>query len=329
MHERGLEHEALFYAGEERFLAGTLPFIREAVAAGERVMVAVGGEKIELLRSHLNGEADQVLFADMRELGRNPALIIPAWRDFVAESTVRGQGCRGIGEPIWPGRSEAEVTECQHHEALLNLAFDGPPRWRLLCPYDTSALPREVLNGAEHNHPAVTEDGWRRASGAYRDPLAAGAPFEGALPEPLTEPAEMAFAAPHDVEPLRRFVAEQARAEGVDPESADGLVLAVDEVVTNALRYGLRGGLVRIWGENGRVICEVAGGGTIQDPLVGRIRPALDQLGGRGLWIANHFCDLVQIRSSQAGTIVRCHVARRVPDPTSGAEPAALAGLRR
>src|SRR3954470_10413905 len=100
MDKRGFEHEALFYAGEEEFLAGTLPFIREAVAADEPIMVAVDRPKIDLLKRHLNGEGDRVLFADMRELGRNPALIIPAWRDFVDESTSGGRASRGIGEPV-------------------------------------------------------------------------------------------------------------------------------------------------------------------------------------------------------------------------------------
>src|SRR5215211_3987636 len=133
MEKQGFKHEALFYAGEESFLAGTLPFIRKAVAAAEPIMVAVDARKIELLKSNLNGEAHRVRFADMRKLGLNPALIIPAWRDFVAESTARAGTCRGIGEPIWPGRSAPELVECEHHESLLNLAFDDGPSWQLLC----------------------------------------------------------------------------------------------------------------------------------------------------------------------------------------------------
>jgi anti-sigma regulatory factor (Ser/Thr protein kinase) len=108
---------------------------------------------------------------------------------------------------------------------------------------------------------------------------------------------------------VREFVTENAVAEGVDPERAAGLALAVDEVVTNALRHGGGGGRVRAWVEDGRIVCEVAGGGTILHPLVGRIQPDIEQLGGRGLWIANHFCDLLQIRSSREGTVVRCHLA--------------------
>ena len=45
--------------------------------------------------------------------------------------------------------------------------------------------------------------------------------------------------------------------------------------------------------------------GRIEDPLVGRERPRPDQANGRGLWIANQLCDLVQVRSGHDGTEVR------------------------
>jgi anti-sigma regulatory factor (Ser/Thr protein kinase) len=308
MAARGFRHEALFYSGEDGFLAGTLPFIRDAVASGEPIMVAVNRDKIALLKTRLNGTADRVLFADMRELGRNPALILPAWQDFVSANATNGSRVRGIGEPICAGRGAAELAECQHHESLLNLAFGRGPSWWLLCPYDTAALDPSVLVGAERSHPFIEEDGVERESGAYRDPAATGAPFGGPLPDPPVIPEEVTFDSPDDLEAMRRFVAEQAVAEGIAAECADGLVLAVDEVVTNALRHGGGRGTVRAWSQDGGVVCEVADTGTITEPLVGRVRPDLNRHGGRGLWIANHFCDLVQIRSSRAGTVVRCHV---------------------
>jgi anti-sigma regulatory factor (Ser/Thr protein kinase) len=310
--ERGFRHEALFYSGEESFLEGTLPFIRDAVAAGEPIMVAVSPAKIALLESRLNGSADAVTFADMYELGRNPALIISAWQDFVAQNTAGGRRVRGIGEPIWPERSAAELVECGHHESLLNLAFDGGPDWRLLCPYDTDALEPSVLEGAQHNHRLIAERGSERPSHAYREPEVTRAPFVGPLPDPPVAPDEFPFASPADLEPARQFVAEQAAGKGTDPHRADGLVLAVDEVVTNTLRHGGGRGLLRVWSEDGDLVCEVCDAGTISDQLVGRVRPPLDQANGRGLWIANHFCDLVQIRSSDAGTVVRCRISDAV-----------------
>jgi anti-sigma regulatory factor (Ser/Thr protein kinase) len=56
-------------------------------------------------------------------------------------------------------------------------------------------------------------------------------------------------------------------------------------------------------------VVEVEDEGLIEEPLVGRIRPDHTQLSGRGLWLANQLCDLVQIRSGMHGTTVRLHAA--------------------
>src|SRR3954451_8296504 len=98
-------HEAMLYDGPETFVAAAAPFIRAAVAADEPIMVAVGAEKIDLLRSHLGDDAEGVAFADMAEVGANPARIIPAWRDFLDATPGRGRPRRGMGEPIWADRS--------------------------------------------------------------------------------------------------------------------------------------------------------------------------------------------------------------------------------
>ena len=57
------------------------------------------------------------------------------------------------------GRSEAELAECHQHESLLNLAFGAGPGWRLLCPYDVTALPDDVIEEARANHPLVLDGG--------------------------------------------------------------------------------------------------------------------------------------------------------------------------
>src|SRR5205085_3309388 len=133
-------HEALLYAGRDEFVDRVGAFVRDAMAADEPVLAVVDSEKIDLLRRALGGDAEGVFFADMHELGGNPARIIPAWREFVAAPATTGRRVRGVGEPIWPGRSEAELAECRRHESLLNLAFADGRSWWLVCPYDTEAL---------------------------------------------------------------------------------------------------------------------------------------------------------------------------------------------
>src|SRR5947199_3225636 len=54
------------------------------------------------------------------------------------------------------------------------------------------------------------------------------------------------------------------------------------------------------------LICEVSDSGSWLDrPLLGRLRPAPNQIYGRGLSLVNHLCDLVQIRSRPDGNVVR------------------------
>jgi anti-sigma regulatory factor (Ser/Thr protein kinase) len=300
-------HEALLYAGEVDFLTGVLPFIRDGVAADEPVLVVVSAARIGLLRSALGPDADRVAFADMADVGANPARIIPAWRDFVAANDVDRRSARGIGEPIWAGRTPAELVECQRHETLLNLAFAGVPAWWLLCPYDTTTLDPEVLEEASRSHPVVSERGAASGSASYRGLEQAAAPFATPLPEPPGRPPELGFGSGSLAE-LRQLVSRRAAAAGLDPVRVADLVLAVDELATNSLRHGGGRGTLRIWRDAGALVCEVRDAGHIEDPLVGRERPALDRDGGRGLWMVNQLCDLVQLRSFPTGAVVRVHV---------------------
>jgi hypothetical protein len=60
-----------------------------------------------------------------------------------------------------------------------------------------------------------------------------------------------------------------------------------------------------VWHVDDRLVCEVRDGGWLSNPLAGRERPSTELERGRGLWMVNHLCDLMQIRSSAAGTVVR------------------------
>jgi anti-sigma regulatory factor (Ser/Thr protein kinase) len=107
---------------------------------------------------------------------------------------------------------------------------------------------------------------------------------------------------------VRRFVARHATAAGLAPARTDDLVLAVNELATNSLRYGGGQGDLRVWQEGGAFICEVRDRGCIDQPLVGRVRPATTNEGGRGLWLVNQLRELVQVRTLTSGNVVRLHL---------------------
>ena len=299
-------HEALLHAGDDGFLAGAVPFVREGLAAREPMLVAVGPARIALLRAALGDDAVAVHFADMRELGRNPGRIIPAWHEFLDEHRGESGGVRGIGEPIWPGREPAELTECQLHESLLNLAFGDADGFRLLCPYDVEALEDHVVHEACCSHPVVQDAAGLRASPDYRgdDGDRLLAPFDASLPRPAA-PAELLGFEHDGLAEVRALVAHGAGDLGLSQEKSSDVVLATSEIAANSLRHGGGRGVLRMWQEEGALVCEIRDRGHIRDPLAGRHNPRPGQPGGWGLWLAHRVCDLVQVRSQPGGTVVR------------------------
>ena len=91
----GYRHEALLYHDGDEFLETAIGFIEEAVEHGEPVLVALAPPKIAALQAKVKGAGSKVLFANMEELGRNPAQIIPAWQAFLAEHPTRWRPCPG------------------------------------------------------------------------------------------------------------------------------------------------------------------------------------------------------------------------------------------
>jgi anti-sigma regulatory factor (Ser/Thr protein kinase) len=300
-------HAALFYAGEDAYAEGLVPFIRAGLEADEPVLVMVPGRKVELLRGALGSDARAVHFADMTEVGANPGWIIPAWRDFVEERAEPGARLRGIGEPIWAGRSPAELIECQRHEALLNVAFNGAAPMDLLCPYDERALEDRVLEEALRSHPIVLEDGNFHDSSAYVGVETAAKPFRVPLPDPPADAAALEFE-PSTLQAIRVFVAMRAADAGLDPMRTEDLVLAVNELASNSVRHGGGSGVLRTWVDGNTFVAEVSDSGQIDYPLAGREQPVSGQVGGHGLWLVNQLCDLMQMRTYPTGSVVRVHV---------------------
>jgi anti-sigma regulatory factor (Ser/Thr protein kinase) len=305
--EQGFRHEALLFAGPASLVAAATPVIRAAVARDEPVMAMFELATIDLLRSALGRDAASVEFADMRTIGHNPACVVPAWRAFVDDHAHTGRTMHGFGEPLWAGRAPKVLGECRLHEALVNVAFGADESFRLACAYDTEALAPAVIDSVQGTHAFVQRDGDVRPSAADGMLDAAGL-FEEALPDAPGGAVEVAFDG-RSIAVVRRLVGREAAAASLDRGAQRDLVLAADELAVNSVRHGGGSGVLRIWLEDVDVVCEIADRGHITDVLAGCRRPGPTARGGRGLWMVNQLCDLVQIRSSEAGTAVRMRMA--------------------
>ena len=277
-------------------------FLREAAAAAEPVLVALPAERLAQVQDAAAGKAPENRFEDMREVGRNPNRLLPMIEDW-----VRGHegATRVVSEAIFPGRSYAETVECLRHETLLNAVLADAPA-TILCPFDAANLDAAALAGAELTHPSVVEGGRRRASDAYSG--SAELDLDARWPlEPPTGPVD-------EIDPvglwdLRRAVADDPIVGALSRERRSDLVLAVNEAATNAVRHNDGAYRTRIWHDGRGVVTELRADHGLGDRRVLHgARPAPEAESGRGLWLINEVCDLVEFRSDAQGMTLRLHM---------------------
>jgi len=305
-------HRALFYRELGEYASTVASFLLAGDVQAGAAFIAVPGERHAELWRALKQQAASAAartiaagatFGDMCELGRNPGRIIPMIQALIESST--GGGVRFVGEPIWPGRSTAEMREATRHEALINAAFDGSPV-SILCPYDVARLPGWVIADARRTHPLLVSQGTERRSMAFDGP--------GLVPEdcdaPLPKVPARAFVTDYrsNLRDVRDLIGEHANKAGLDQTRAVDLTLAVSEVAANTLRHTGSGGTISIWRTDGELVCQLDDSGFIADPMAGRRSPDRDHRGGHGLWLVHQVCDLVELRTSEQGTSVRMHM---------------------
>ncbi|KOU82432.1 MULTISPECIES: sensor histidine kinase [Streptomyces] len=303
-------HPALFYRDLDEYVTGVGGFVRTALAADEPVLVAVPGPRLDALRESLDpGGGSGITWTDMTELGRNPGRILAALQDFADRNP--GRPARIVGEPIWPGRSAAEVLEATRHEALINTAFAGRPA-TVLCPYDVVGLAPAVVRDARRTHPTLLERGRDLPSPGYTGLPGGPADLDRPLPEPDGPVARLAYARGGLAE-VREYAEGWGRRTGLTPARRGDLIMAISEAAANSLSHGGGKGTLRLWTVDGPaagVVAEIHDDGRLADPLAGRRRPSLASAhGGRGLWMIHQLCDLVEIRATESGLTLRLHVA--------------------
>jgi anti-sigma regulatory factor (Ser/Thr protein kinase) len=298
-----LEHDALFYTGDDDYRSGVLDFVRDGLSRDEPVLVAVPGTNVDLLRDGLApDEAPRVRLRDMAVAGRNPGRIIgTVLSEFVAEHP--GRRVRIVGEPIWAGRTDEEYPACAEHEALINVAL-GDAAAHILCPYDTGRLPGSVLTDATRTHPRLAAGGERWTSPAYADPAAVAASFDAPLP-PVPPDADMLVVrASTGPRAARVLVHEVGRAHGMSAARLADVRLVTQELTVNTLTHSGGAGLLQVWAADGHLVVQVQDGGRIGDPLVGRRRPGPPEE-GHGLFVVHQHADLVRVHREPDGTTVR------------------------
>jgi anti-sigma regulatory factor (Ser/Thr protein kinase) len=298
-------HAALLYRTQQEYLDCLVPYICDAVAADQAVLVAVPGPNLAVLAEALGRSTADVVMADMIEVGRNPGRILgEVLSRFVDKH--RDEPVRIIGEPIWPSRTEAEYPACVQHEVLLNRAFTGRDVG-VVCPYHVAQLDPEVIADARRTHPVL------RQNGIVEPDNAAFAPDEmlARYNQPLsTDSTAVRFTARKlgDLAGARAFAGSYARWFGLSAEQTGDLQLIASELASASLTQV--GGTCRLalWRHDGHVVCEARDGGSLDDPLAGRRPYDSDSERGRGLYVVNAVADLVRTHTTADETTIQAYL---------------------
>lgn len=145
-----LSHQALIYEDQADFVAIAGAFVRAGLTSGDATLVVTTPSNIEALKGDLDD--DRVRFADSADWYVSPRAAFAGYREFAGAALAGGAPwLRVIGEPVWSGLSDDDVAHWARYESLLNLSFASYPL-TLVCPYDKSVLPPEILNHAEMTH---------------------------------------------------------------------------------------------------------------------------------------------------------------------------------
>jgi anti-sigma regulatory factor (Ser/Thr protein kinase) len=305
-----LEHDVLFFGSDEQLVMATAPFLREGLAQGHAAVAITTPGKLGLLRDGLGADAARVRFLEAGRWYVRPAAVIAEY-DAVVRGLVEGGAprVRVVGELPF-GSTPGEHASWTRYEAIVNQAFKRLPLW-VLCLYDTRALSERLIEDARRTHPTVREAGRRRPSADYVDP----AVLLRQIPEPglpVVGRPSVQLGIEGDSTGWRRPVAAAIAAHDLPAGRAEEFLIAVSEVVANAMRHGHGRARLRLWPTDGGVVCEVHDDGPgVDDPFAGYLPPGGDDATpGMGLWIARQLSDALAIRSGPGGTTVRLAIGR-------------------
>ncbi|GEL20710.1 anti-sigma factor RsbA family regulatory protein [Pseudonocardia asaccharolytica] len=303
-----LRHAAGFFCSPDDLVAQLLPLIGTLLERGEPVALSVRPATERALHTALGNPAGLIVLAEPHPFTRGSGQTTAVrrareLRELTSESghvTVVAEHDNrldGVDGRYW--------TE---FDAAANIALGDLPV-SLLCFYPELPLHLEILDGARRNHPLLLVDGEFRHNPAHRLPREVLEATPTPAPALLGPPDVQLTYTAWQLREVRTAVANLLTGTSFTPARIEDIVLAINEIATNAVEHGTREAQLSLWLSADGLVCEVHDGGTLADPLPGLRAPRPTDPRGRGMWIARQLCDLLHVWQDRAGTHVRLHAS--------------------
>jgi AcrR family transcriptional regulator len=290
-------HEAFIYSSDHEYAAVLVPFLREAVAAGQPAIAVTAPDRARLIQRELGADASSILFFDADEWYRRPGAAVQEWEDVLAQQAGQAELIRAVGDVRF-GDDAAEQALWMRYESLFNRAFADTPAW-VVCTYDARTASEELLAGVRRSHPIVTT-----ASSRGTSPEHFSLPELGAAIGPLStvEVPSARHAQPvvitdnRELPAIRRRLTWPALVAGLSRDSVEDLTMAVTALAAAAVGTG-RSASIRAFSTGTEWICQVSSDGSIRS--LNELQSAAPLIIGRLV------CDRVELSAGPEGFVVR------------------------
>jgi anti-sigma regulatory factor (Ser/Thr protein kinase) len=184
------------------------------------------------------------------------------------------------------------------------------------CPmlflWDERRYPPEVMAHVRAVHPLLFGSRGLIVNTEYCAPidyLTANAPSAPAAPVDLD--LDLLLDSADGLAALRRRLRSWGTDAALGDRDTEDIVIAVDEIATNALEHGQPPARVRGWSTADAVFVRVDDQGRTGIPqTTGYIRPPTTARRGRGVWMARHLADVLTTHHSSTGTTVAMRFPR-------------------
>jgi signal transduction histidine kinase len=170
-YHRTCEHIALFYETLEEQVAAVVPFIRQGLERGERVMYVLEERSREELLDALRGgpvdidralASGQLSFHTLEETYLRGGYfdadeMVEFYRVAIEEATAEYPALRVTADMHWILEDETSIEEFLTYESRVNELFENEDSIAL-CHYDLEAIPPDILTDIVRTHPHLVYD---------------------------------------------------------------------------------------------------------------------------------------------------------------------------
>lgn len=264
--------------------------VREALAAGRQVVLAVTATTADALRDAL-GDLPALHVGPAPQPSTRPAALLADLR-VLAGQLDTGPGVQLVDQV--PALPASRWWAWSRLEAAYNLLLPGV--WHT-CVHDPAHLDAARERDLRATHP--TAHGV--ASATYADPRTflrdrLADPWDAGLPTPWASLADP------DEQQVRDLVGAFATSTDLGHDDVADLVFAAVEVTANARRHGLAPVRVDVWGGADRLTVAVHEAGPgVGDPLAGLVSGEGGV--GTGLWLVHCTVDVRHVRHDAGSTV--------------------------